>query len=323
MLDYLKLIRVKNLVIIGLTQYLIRYIVVIPILETRGIAPVLSDIDFFILVFSLILVGSGGYIINDYFDTKVDRKNERLQNVVGKTIKRRVAMVLHIIVNSLGVVLGAYVAYKAGAYWLVLVNIVYASALWYYSTTFKHQPIVGNLVISILTACVPMVVIAFELPPILRNNYDYIIANWPVIALIIFYCSGFSLFAFLTNLIREIVKDMEDIKGDLYVGSRTIPIVFGIRNSKTVLVVLILTTMILLAYVQSFFQFNLMVFFYFVILVQTPLVFITVKLLNNNTKKSYHLISQIMKFIMVVGILFTLVLKSQMPLVEELLRSVI
>ena len=320
MLDYLKLIRVKNLIIIGLTQYLIRYLVVIPILATRGIAPYLSDLDFFILVFSLILVGSGGYIINDYFDTKVDRKNERLQNVVGKTIKRRVAMVLHIVVTTLGVLLGAYVAYKVGSYWLVLVNIVYASALWYYSISFKHQPIIGNLVISVLTACVPMVVIAFELPPIIKSNYQYVLTNWSAIALIIFYCTGFSMFAFLTNLIREIVKDIEDIKGDLYVGSRTIPITFGIRNTKTVLVVLILTTMILLAYVQSIFKFNLLVFFYFVVLVQVPLVFITVKLLNNNSKKTYHLISQVMKFIMVAGILFTLVLQSQMPMVEELMR---
>ena len=320
MLDYFKLIRIKNLLIIGLTQYLIRYLVVLPILETRGLHPYLSDIDFFILVFSLVLVGAGGYIINDYFDTKVDRKNERLRNVVGKTIKRRVAMVLHIVANTLGIILGGYVAFRVGAYWLALVNVLYAAALWFYSTNFKHQVITGNFLISVLTACVPFVVIAFELPPILHNDYNNAMANWPIIALVIFYVSGFSLFAFLTNMIREIVKDMEDIKGDLFVGSRTIPIVFGIRNTKTILVVLILTTMILLAYVQSIFRFNLIVFFYFVVLVQAPLVFVIIKLLNNNRKRVYHLISQVMKFIMVVGILFTIVLKDQMPLIKELLR---
>ena len=320
MLDYLKLIRLKNLIIIGLTQYLIRYFVVLPLLESQGLHPSLSDFDFFILVFSLILVGGGGYIINDYFDTKVDRMNERLRNVVGKTIKRRVAMVLHVVVNTLGILLGAYVAYKVGAYWLALINVGYATVLWFYSTDFKHQPVIGNFSISLLTACVPFVVIAFELPPIIRNNYELALANWPVIGLVLFYTAGFSVFAFLTNLIREIVKDMEDIKGDLFVGSRTLPIAFGIRNTKTVLVVLILTTMILLAYVQSIFRFNLIVFFYFVVLVQIPLVFITVKLLNNNSKKAYHLISQVMKFIMVVGILFTIVLKGQMSMLEELLR---
>ena len=304
----------------GLTQYLIRYFVVLPILETGGLSPYLSDLDFFILVLSLVLVGSGGYVINDYFDTMVDRKNERLSNVVGKTIKRRVAMVLHIVVSTIGILLGAYIAIRAGAYWLTLVNVIYFIALWFYSTNFKHQPVIGNLLISILTAFVPLVVIAFELPPIIHNDYNYVIANWPVIALVVFYVGGFSVFAFLTNLIREIVKDMEDIKGDLYVGSKTLPIAFGIRNTKTVLVVLILITMILLAYVQSIFRFNMVVFFYFMILVQLPLVFVTVKLLNNNSKGAYHLISQVMKFIMVVGILFTIVLQNQMPLVEELLR---
>ncbi|MBL4754942.1 MAG: geranylgeranylglycerol-phosphate geranylgeranyltransferase [Flavobacteriales bacterium] len=320
MLDYLKLIRVKNLLIIGLTQYLIRYFVVLPLLASQGLFPFLSDFDFFILVLSMILVGSGGYIINDYFDTKVDRKNERLRNVVGKTIKRRVAMVLHVVVNSLGILLGAYVAYKVGVYWLVLVNIGYATLLWFYSTDFKHQPVIGNFVISLLTSCVPLVVIAFELPPIIRTNYELAVANWPVIGLVLFYTAGFALFAFLTNLIREIVKDMEDIKGDLFVGSKTLPIVFGIRNTKTVIVVLILTTMILLAYVQIIFSFNLLVFFYFVVLVQIPLVFITVKLLNNNSKKTYHLISEVMKFIMVIGIMFTIVLKNQMSVLEELLH---
>jgi 4-hydroxybenzoate polyprenyltransferase len=318
-LDYLKLIRVNNLIIIGLTQYLLRYFVVLPLLATKGLNPYLTDIDFFIMVLSLVLVGSGGYIINDYFDTKVDRKNERFRNVVGKTIKRRVAMILHITVNSLGILLGAYAAYRSGVYWLVLVNISSATALWFYSTNFKHQPVVGNLLISVLTACVPFVVIAFELPPIIEQNYDYAIANWPVIAKVILYITGFSVFAFLTNLIREIVKDMEDIKGDLYVGSRTLPIAIGIRNTKTLLVVLILITTILLAYVQSIFHFNLLVFFmvfcYLFLLVQAPLVFITVKLLNNNSRAVYHLISQIMKFIMVAGILFTIVLNYQMVLV--------
>lgn len=292
----------------------------LPILEAAGLGPFLTDIDFFILVISLVFVGSGGYIINDYFDTKVDRKNERQQNMVGKTIKRRVAMVLHIVVSTVGVILGCYVAYRVGAYWLALVNMFYATILWFYSTNFKHQPVIGNLLISILTACVPLVVIAFELPPIIQGDYSKAVANWPLLGLAVFYTAGFAVFSFLTNLIREIVKDMEDIKGDLYVGSKTLPITFGIRNTKTILVVLILTTMILLAYVQSIFRFNLIVFFYFVVLVQTPLVYIIVKLLNNNTKRTYHFISQVMKYIMVAGLLFTILLNYQMPLVQELAR---
>ena len=119
-----------------------------------------------------------------------------------------------------------------------------------------------------------------------------------------------------TRLRRDWSSDV--CSSDL-VGSRTLPIAIGIRNTKTVLVVLILITMILLAYVQSIFHFNLMVFFivffYLFVLVQMPLVFITIKLLNNNSKRVYHLIGQVMKSIMVVGILFTIVLNYQITLV--------
>ena len=160
-------------------------------------------------------------------------------------------MVLHVVANTIGVFLGCYVAYRVGLYWLALVNVIYATALWFYSTNFKHQPVIGNFVISVLTACVPLVVILFELLSAIKAMVGHPPVNWSQVNLIVFYATGFSVFAFLTNMIREIIKDMEDIKGDLYVGSKTLPITFGIRNTKTVLVVLILTTMILLAYVQS------------------------------------------------------------------------
>ena len=113
---------------------------------------------------------------------------------------------------------------------------------------------------------------------------------------------------------REIVKDMEDIRGDLYVGSKTLPITIGIRNTKTVLVILILLTLVLLAYVQSIFHFEPISFFYFLLLVQLPMVFSTIRLLSGNSRKDYHFISKALKFVMITGILFSLVLKYQPPL---------
>ncbi|HIA35352.1 MAG TPA: prenyltransferase [Flavobacteriales bacterium] len=313
MMDLLKLIRVQNLFIIGLTLYLIRYCVILPLAHLSGIDLQITDVEFCLMVFSLVLIGAGGYIINDYFDTQVDRRNKRYRNVVGKTIKRRVAMAMHIVVNAIGILIGVYLSYHFQSYYLGLINICYATLLWFYSTHFKHQPLIGNVLISLLTGLLPLIVAVYELPLILDAYIDGGALIKTHISYMFFFLLGFSVFGFLTNLIREIIKDMEDIRGDLYVGSKTLPITIGIRNTKTVLVILILVTLVLLAYVQSIFHFELISFFYFLLLVQLPLLFFTVRLLSGNSRKDYHLISQGLKLVMISGILFSLVLKYQLP----------
>jgi len=312
-IDLFKLIRVHNLFIIGLTLYLIRYCVIFPIAELNNIPLQISDFEFFLSVFSLILIGAGGYIINDYFDTLVDRRNRRSRNVVGKSIKRRVAMILHIIANTIGVLIGLYLSFLFKSFYLGLINIIYATLLWFYSTHFKHQPLTGNVLISVLTGLLPLIVVFYELPLIANAYIESGETTKLQITYIFFLPLGFSVFGFLTNLIREIVKDMEDIRGDLFVGSKTLPIAIGIRNTKTVLVILILITLVLLAYVQSIFSFEASSFFYFLLLVQLPLVYATIRLLSSNLNKDYHLISKILKLVMITGILFSLVLYFQGP----------
>jgi len=154
MLSLLKLIRFPNLIIIALTQYVMRYFIIQPILAINKIHLQLSDIDFAILVLATLFIAAGGYIINDYFDTKADRLNKR-EVIVGRNIKRRIALILHQAFSFIGLLLGAYVSYKVGCWQFVLIFFMGGGLLWFYSTSYKNHFILGNLVLAFIAAAIP------------------------------------------------------------------------------------------------------------------------------------------------------------------------
>ncbi|MEO6303412.1 MAG: UbiA family prenyltransferase, partial [Bacteroidia bacterium] len=145
---FLKLIRTENLVMIALTQILLRYFVMQKILNQNNIPLELDNALFYLVVLSTVLIAAAGYIINDYFDMKTDLINHPDTVVVGKVIKRRVAIILHITFTFVGIVIGMYAALKTGYLRLAIFHIVAATLLWFYSTHFKKQLLVGNLVVS-------------------------------------------------------------------------------------------------------------------------------------------------------------------------------
>ena len=154
---FIKLIRLPNLLIIALTQYAIRYGVIYPIIynfsggqDISGVGLKMTDLDFFLLSLSTVMIAAAGYIINDYFDVKVDRVNRPDKIIVGKYIKRRVAMGSHIVINSIAILIGGYLAYTLGNWKLVFIQVLSAGALWYYSTMFKKQVVVGNVIVALL-----------------------------------------------------------------------------------------------------------------------------------------------------------------------------
>jgi len=112
MLPFIKLIRIQNLIIIATTQYLMRYAIIEPILKINKFELQFSDLNFFILVFSTVLLSAAGYVINDYFDTKTDTINRPNNVIVGRKISRRTAMSIHISFNIIGIIAGFYISYK-------------------------------------------------------------------------------------------------------------------------------------------------------------------------------------------------------------------
>ena len=142
LIDFFRLIRTKNLLIIAISQYLIRYAIIIPMTDSKS----LSDLQFFYLVLSTIFIAAAGYIINDYFDTRVDRLNNR-KLIIDHTIKRREAILLHFIFSGIGVFLGFFLGWRVGIINLGFINLFCSSALWFYSTHFKRAYLSGNLLI--------------------------------------------------------------------------------------------------------------------------------------------------------------------------------
>ena len=206
-------------------------------LAINGFELEMSDFQFALLVLASLLIAGGGYAINDYFDAKIDRVNKPKLVVLDRIIKRRTAMALHIFMTSIGFVLATYVSYDVGMWKMNTIFLFVVFALWFYSTNLKHVLLSGNIIIALLAALVPLVVGLFEIPlqnqahPEIIKELGFSIFNIPA-----YWILGYAgIFGVLT-LIREITKDIIDVRGDKAYGSNTLPIAIGIKSTKTILI---------------------------------------------------------------------------------------
>lgn len=308
----LKLIRFPNLVIIAATQYAMRYLIMEPLLPSDTFTLQFGDFQFFLLVLSTIFIAAAGYIINDYFDTQADMINKPARVVVGVRISRRVAMTLHALLNIIGVSIGVYLAFYIKLPSLSFVFILATGLLWFYSTNYKRQFLVGNLSVSLLTGLVPLMVVLFEIPLLNREYGQVMLRNDASFNYIFAWVAGFSFFAFLTTLIREVIKDAEDFEGDRAYGMKTVPIVLGTRWTKAVLVVLIGLTVFMLVFLLLKYilfsvvpadYFSLIYFSFFLIL---PFIILAVQVIRAKDKQGYGRASTLIKLVMLTGILYSI-----------------
>ena len=306
--DYLKLVRFPNLVIVAATQYFIRWLVIFPMININHLEFQFSSLDFFLLVLATVCITAAGYVINDYFDTKTDILNRPEKVIVGKTISRRHAIALHSTLSIVGVLLGFYVSYRIELPVLGVIFLMASGILWFYSTTYKRQFLVGNFIVAIMTALVPFIVVIYEIPPLNKEYGEILLRQHVNFNYIIAWVGGFSLFAFLLTLIREIVKDAEDFEGDKAFGRNTLPIVMGIKFTKTVTYVLVAVTIAGLGLIYIIFLKDLISIVYLILTVILPLLYSTLLIRKAETPIDYHKISTILKFIMLFGVLYALVI---------------
>jgi 4-hydroxybenzoate polyprenyltransferase len=269
-----RLVRMTNLVILALTQYFTRILLIGPRHEWKQI---IADPKMFVLSLSTVCIAAAGYIINDYFDIKIDIVNKPERVVVGRYLKRRWAMGAHQILNVFGALLGLIVSP-----WIFLVNVFSITLLWFYSERFKRQAFIGNFIVSLLTG-LSLLILTIQFP---ENRHLVFI---------------YAVFSFFISLIREIVKDMEDIKGDAAHGCRTLPIVWGIPRTRTFLyavIFLFVFTLFLMAKVLD----NPVLIWLFLLLL-APIAYIIFKLSSSDTKKEFKEISNLCKIIMLLGLL--------------------
>jgi 4-hydroxybenzoate polyprenyltransferase len=302
---YLKLFRFPNLLMIILIQYLIRYCIIIPALTAYNLAPVLNDLFFFLLVLSCVLISAAGYAINDYFDLRIDRINKPDKIILGKNISRRQAIFFHSFFNILGVLLAIIVAVKVHLLRLTAIHIFAVTFLWFYAIYYKRRFLTGNIIIALLTTLIIITVWLFEFWP--RSIYTDNTIDFTQVRMIILVYAGF---AFLTTLIREIIKDIEDIEGDKKVGCKTMPVVWGIDKARYFVVFLIMLLIVSVIFLQDFFwkEGNVFYLLYSLLLIQIPFIIVIIKIIRAKTKEHFAFLNLFTKIIILMGVLSILLL---------------
>ncbi len=307
------LVRFPNLLIIAFTQYSMRYLLMKPLLPSDSFELQFGDFQFALLVFSTMLIAAAGYIINDYFDTRADLINKPTRVVVGVAISRKVAMILHLILNIIGVGIGVYLAFYVGLPSLSLVFMLSTGLLWFYSTNYKKQFLVGNLAVAFLTGLVPLMVVLFEIP-LLNREYGEVMIRYDADFNYLFaWVSAFSFFAFITTLIREIIKDAEDFEGDNAYGMKTVPIVLGTFWTRMLVVALIAATLfalilVLLKYIYfSVDPVDYISLVYFSLFLLLPLILLAIQVMVARDKRAYKRASMLIKLVMLFGIGYSVV----------------
>jgi len=291
---FLKLVRWPNLLFIVLTQSLFYFCIYLPIYKTQ------PDIQRLIwLIVASVFIAAAGYIINDYFDLNIDQVNKPDKNVVDRVIHRRSAILWHIMLSALGI-LATAIAVGFSKWYLIVANIGVVTLLWFYSTSFKRQLLIGNIVISMLTAWTVLILFfAFT------NPSDAIGANNELSKRFFRAAFLYAGFAFVITLIREAVKDMEDLEGDARYGCKTLPIVSGVQTTKVYtavwIIVLIGALIVLQLYVLQLGWWHAVV--YSTLLVIFPLALILVKLFGASSSQHFHSLSNWSKLVMFTGIL--------------------
>ena len=292
------------------TQLVVRYGLIKPMIENEyRVMDITLELQFpllqfIFLILATVLICASGYIINDYFDVNSDMVNKPHKVIVGKFISRRTAMTLHWVFNIVGVILGGIASYSVGYLNFTLLFVFIAGLLWFYSTTFSKEPFVGNIIVSLLVAFVPLIVAIYELLPLNFMYKNILNSLFLSFEQLLFWSLGYAIFAFLLSLIREMVKDVEDLEGDAAYGRNTIPIAYGVKIAKYVTTSIFAVTLIALVWVQlAYVQETVSGIFIFAAII-LPLLVAGFLFLRADSSKEYHTVSLLLKLIMVMGLIF-------------------
>lgn len=293
----LNLIRWKNLLIIALVQLLIKYALLEPFVEITGLSTTLKPVGFITLVLATLCIAAAGYIINDIYDITADQINKPEKVVVGKSISEKVATRWFMALNIVGVGLGYLISSQIGKSDFFAIFIIISGLLYLYSAHLKQYLFIGNVVISAFVALSILLVGIYELlPGLSASNRELQLTFFDIIL-------DYAFFAFLINFLRELVKDIEDTKGDKAAGYRTISTQFGNTNSKYICFGLsLLNTALIILYLIEYFYKNNALVIYFLLLIIAPLLFISVRLLQAKETIHYSRISSLLKVIMLTGV---------------------
>lgn len=295
LMAFLQLIRYQNLLLLIFMQVLFRY----GFLNLQGISLGLSHLQFGILVLSTVCIAGAGYIINNIFDRETDAINKK-DVIVGNSISEAMSYNLYIALNVIGVGAGFYLSNVIEKPGFALLFIIVSGTLYLYASSLKQSLLVGNIIVAILTAVSVIIVGLFDLFPIITAE------NQAHLGVLFNILLDYALFAFLINFIREITKDLQDVKGDYNLGMNTLPIALGVeRTAKIVLIATGLITLYLTYYIFKYY-FNNDLYIstvYSLLAIIAPLIFFCVKIVSAKSSSDFKLLSLILKIVLFFGIL--------------------
>ena len=313
---YLQLLRVGNLTFVAILLYVMEKWVATPLLQLEQFGELMPWWILTLLIVSVVGIAAGGYVINDYFDVKIDRINRPDNLVVTRIISRDTAMNLFYGLTAVGVIAGTVVAWWAHSWTLLFTYVVIPGLLWFYSASYKRMFLVGNLVVAFASAIVPLLV-AIANADYLHHLYQNALAYSPIVGELYVWTGGFAAFAFLLTWVREIVKDIEDIEGDREMECRTLPIVWGDKVAKIIATILLVVIAILIVYmlfaVLPFsHEWKSLPTRYVVFGLIVPILCSIVLLWAANNRTEYHRVQTIIKFAMFMGMLFSYVIATNL-----------
>lgn len=278
-------VRGYNILIIVLAQYLSSIYI---LAKDTPLKEVVLDSKLFVLVFATSLVVAAGYIINNFYDSEKDLINRPKKTMLDRLVSQQTKLSVYFVLNIVTVVLASYVSFKA-----VLFFSSYIFMIWFYSHKLKKYPFIGNIIASSLAIAPFFIVFVYY------QNFDTVV-----------FFHGFYLILIIS--MREITKDLENLKGDLTLGYQTLPVAYGIKMTKQLLSVLLLFTFITIGCLLAYFDIGKMdYYFYFSMLI---LGFYIIKLWQANKKVQYVLLHNLLKLIIVVGAFSIVLIKPNLIL---------
>lgn len=284
-LSLFSVVRGYNILIIGLAQYLASIYILAPKLPLRK---VVFDINLLVIVIASTLVIASGYIINNFYDAEKDLINKPRKSMLDRLVSQRFKLTTYFVLNFLAVFAASYVSFRA-----VLFFSAYIFGIWFYSHKLKKVPFVGNFVSATLAITPFFAVFVYY------KNFETVIFVHAI-------------FLFLLILSREMIKDLENISGDLAQNYKTIPINYGVRTSKLLIAILILLTLI--PSLLLIFKFDIGYMHYFFAICVVLLIFFLLLLPKSTTKKHYIWLHNILKLIIVAGVFSILLIDVDLVL---------
>ncbi len=272
-------------------------------LVLQNISLGLKDWQFILLVLSTVLIAAAGYVINNIFDQETDNFNKPKNVIVGKSISETNAYYSYVALNVTGVAIGFYLSNVIGKPGFASLFILIAATLYFYASSLKQMLLIGNITVALLLSFSVLIIGVFNLYPIVNIENQSVLAN--LFSILIDY----SVFAFMINFIREIVKDIEDISGDYNQGMNTLPIFIGKqKTAKIVFVLSFIPLFSILYYIKTYLFPLVYVCLYMLVFVVAPLLFFMVKIWTAESQKQFHNLSSLLKWILFFGILSILII---------------